>query len=133
MMDIFQTVAQSSGNGGPLVAVFALFWVVFCLGFIIFMIAGMWKTFTKAGQPGWGVLIPIYNNYLMCKIAGRPGWWVLLLFIPIVNVVIMFILSVDIASAFGKSVGFALGLFFLTPIFYLILGFGAAQYQGPSV
>jgi hypothetical protein len=44
----------------------------------LFVIVAMWKVFTKAGQPGWGAIIPIYNVYLLCKIAGKPGWWVML-------------------------------------------------------
>jgi hypothetical protein len=44
----------------------------------LFVIVAMWKVFTKAGQPGWGAIIPIYNVYLLCKIAGKPGWWVIL-------------------------------------------------------
>jgi hypothetical protein len=98
----------------------------------LLMIASMWKVFSKAGQPGWGCLIPIYNIYLMCKIAGRPGWWVILMLIPLVNFIIAIILLVDIAKSFGKGVGFALGLLFLGIIFWPILGFGSAQYQGPA-
>ena len=26
------------------------------------MIAGMWKMFSKAGEPGWASIIPFYNN-----------------------------------------------------------------------
>jgi len=29
------------------------------LALLVFVLAGMWKVFTKAGQPGWAVLIPI--------------------------------------------------------------------------
>jgi hypothetical protein len=35
-----------------------------------------------------------------------------------------------VAQAFGKGTGFGLGLAFLGPIFYCILGFGDDQYQG---
>ena len=35
-----------------------------------------------------------------------------------------------IAKSFGYDVGFAVGLFFLPFVFYLILGFGDAQYRG---
>jgi len=28
------------------------------LGFIIFLIAAMWKMFEKAGQPGWAAIVP---------------------------------------------------------------------------
>lgn len=99
------------------------------LALIVVVLAGMWKTFEKAGQPGWGVLVPIYNIYLMTKIAGRPGWWLVLLIIPLVNFVIAVILSVDIAKKFGKDVGFGVGLAFLGFIFYPILGFGEATYK----
>ncbi len=99
------------------------------LAIVLVVIAGMWKVFTKAGQPGWGVLIPIYNLYLLTQIAGRPGWWLILMLIPLVNFVIAIILSLDIAKNFGKGAGFGIGLALLGFIFYPILGFGDATYQ----
>jgi uncharacterized membrane protein YoaK (UPF0700 family) len=105
------------------------FWIIW-LGVALTVIAGMWMTFTKAGKPGWGVLVPIYNVILMCDIAGKPWWWLLLLFIPLVNLVVAVMLSIAIAERFGKGVGFGLGLAFLGFIFYPILGFGDAEYRG---
>jgi hypothetical protein len=96
----------------------------------VVMIIAMWKVFSKAGQPGWAAIIPIYNLYILCKVAGRPGWWLLLMLIPLVNFIIIIILSIDIAKNFGKGVGFGLGLAILGVIFWPILGFGSAQYQG---
>jgi hypothetical protein len=98
----------------------------------LLLIVAMWKVFTKAGQPGWASLIPIYNIYIWCKIVGRPGWWIILMLIPFVNFIILIILSIDMAKSFGKGVGFGLGLAFLGFIFLPVLGFGSAQYQGPS-
>jgi len=43
----------------------------------LLLIVAMWKVFTKAGQPGWASIIPIYNLYIWCKIVGRPGWWII--------------------------------------------------------
>jgi len=106
--------------------------MIISLAIVVLMIAAMWKIFTKAGQPGWASLIPIYNLYVLCKIAGRPGWWLLLMLIPFVNFIIIIILCIDLAKSFGKGVGFGLGLAFLGFIFCPILGFGSAQYQGPS-
>ena len=103
------------------------------LAIIIFLIASIWKVFTKAGQPGWASIIPIYNIIVMLQIVGRPWWWILLLLIPIVNLVIFIIISIDMAKSFGKGAGFGIGLFLLGIIFYPILGFGSATYQGPSV
>ena len=112
-----------AGAGGALATII---W----LAIMVVVIAGMWITFTKAGQPGWAAIIPIVNMYFLCLVAGRPGWWVILMFIPLVNLIIYIILCIDVAKKFGKGGGFAVGLFFLPIIFYPILGFGSAQYQG---
>ncbi|MBI2571165.1 MAG: signal peptidase I [Candidatus Schekmanbacteria bacterium] len=97
----------------------------------VLAIAGMWKVLTKAGKPGWACLVPIYNVIVMLQIVGRPIWWIVLLLIPLVNVVVGIVLAIDTAKAFGKGVGFGLGLLFLGFIFYPILGFGDARYRGP--
>ncbi len=99
------------------------------IAFAIFYIAASWKVLVKAGQPGWGALIPFYNTYLLLMVAQRPGWWLVLLLIPFVNIVFTIIVLLDIARNFGKSAGFGIGLFFLGVIFFPILGFGSATYQ----
>lgn len=102
--------------------------------FVVLVIAGMWKVFTKAGKPGWAAIIPIYNVYVLLKIVGRPGWWLLLFFIPFVNFIIAIIVNIDLAKSFGKSAfvwGFLL-LTLLNAIGYILLGFGSATYRGPA-
>jgi hypothetical protein len=106
--------------------------IVIYLALVVVTIASLWKVFTKAGQPGWGVLIPIYNIYLLCKIAGKPGWWVILCCIPLVNVIIALLVMLGIAENFGKGAGFGIGLFFLGFIFFPILAFGDATYGGAA-
>jgi hypothetical protein len=95
----------------------------------VVLFVALWKVFEKAGQPGWAAIIPIYNIYILIKIAGRPGWWLILMFVPFVNFVISIIISLDVARNFGKTVGFGIGLIFLSIIFYPILAFGDARYQ----
>ena len=104
--------------------------VIVGLAVWVFIIASLWKVFTKAGQPGWACLIPIYNIYIMCKIAGKPGWWLLLMLIPFVNFIIAIMLCIAIAEKFGKGTGFGIGLALLGIIFFPILAFGDARYQG---
>ena len=99
---------------------------------LVAVIAGIWRMFQKANQPGWGAIIPIYNYYLMLKVAGRPGWWLILYLIPVVNLIIYIIVMLDIAKAFGKGTGFGVGMIILPFIFMPILGFGDAQYVGPA-
>src|SRR5438552_18445193 len=96
------------------------------------MIAAWWKIFTKAGQPGWACIIPIYNLYVWCKIVGRPWWWILLMLIPFVNFIILIILIIDLAKRLGTGVGFAIGLLLLPVISFPILGFVLVQAQGTS-
>jgi len=98
---------------------------------VVIVIASMWMIFSKAGQPGWAAIVPIYNYYILLKVVGRPGWWVILLFIPIVNFVIALMVTYELAKVFGKGMGYFLGLLFLGFIFYPMLAFGSAQYQGP--
>ena len=112
-------------NGGGIGAI--IFMLVY-LAIIISAIAAIWKVFAKAGQPGWAAIVPFYNIYVMTQIAGRPAWWIVLFFIPVVSIVAAIILYVDIAKAFGKGVGFAIGMMFL--VGWYILGFGDATYQG---
>lgn len=106
--------------------------VILYIAIIVFLIASVWKTFTKAGQPGWASIVPIYNIIVMLKIAGRPAWWFLLFLIPVVSIIIAFIVMIDIAKSFGKGAGFGIGLIFLGIIFWPMLGFGSATYQGPA-
>src|SRR5437762_13262798 len=115
---------STSGNApGP------VFWTCEAV-FVVLMIASWWKIFSKAGQPGWAAIIPIFNWIVWCKVAGRPLWWIVLLLIcfPVVYI----ILCIDTAKVFGKGGGFAVGLIFLPFIFFPVLGFGSAQYQGAS-
>ena len=116
--------ATASGSGSTGILIF--------LVIIVFFIVAYWRLFTKAGEPGWGAIIPIYNLYLYCKIAGRPEWWLILLFIPFVNIVFSLILAMDIAKAFSKSSGFGIGLWLLSFIFVPILAFGSATYTNPA-
>jgi len=102
--------------------------IIFYLAIAVFYIFVYWKIFEKAGLPGWGILIPIYNAYLFLQIAKRPGWWLLLYLIPIVNIVIGIIIIFDITKNFGKSTEFGIGLLLLGFIFYPILAFGDAEY-----
>lgn len=105
---------------------------IFMLAIIVFFIVCMWKIFVKAGEPGWACLIPIYNGIVFLRIAGKPWWWLLLMFIPIVGIIIAIMATISFAKAFGKDVGYAIGLILLGFIFYPMLAFGDATYTKPE-
>jgi hypothetical protein len=108
--------------------------IIWAVTFVFYVIV-MWKIYEKAGQPGWASIVPFYNYYvLLVYILGMPSVWFWLLLVPCVNYVVLLILAFmvpfKLAEKFGKSAGFAVGLLLLGIIFYPILAFGDAQYQG---
>lgn len=124
--------SQSTGGsvaGGAAATGLMIVW----LAVVLLIVAAMWKVFVKAGEPGWAAIVPIYNVLVILKIAGKPMWWIILFFVPIVNFVIAIMVAVSFAQAFGKGVGFALGLVILPFIFYPLLAWGDAGYRPQAV
>ena len=93
------------------------------------IIAGMWKVFEKAGQPGWAAIIPFYNMYVATQIAGRDILWFILLLVPCINIVAAILIWMDVAKNFGKDPIWGVGIAFLPFIFLPLLGFSDARYQ----
>jgi hypothetical protein len=120
VMDSLIPLQTNGGGGIELLAVLALTIVIF---------AGFWKTFEKAGEPGWAGLIPIYNLYVLVRISGNAWWWFILFFIPVINFIATLKISINIAGKFNRGVLFGLGLTVLSFVFYPVLGFGDYQYQ----
>ncbi len=75
---------------------------IFIIVLFVLPYVGLWKMFTKAGQPGWLALLPILNFYGMIKVSGRPLWWMILMFIPVVNFIVAFGIYIDFLKSYGK-------------------------------
>jgi hypothetical protein len=105
---------------------------IISLVIVVLLIAAYWRIFSKAGQPGWAAIIPIYSTFVLLRVVGRPWWWFIMLLIPVVNIIFLIILVNDLSKSFGHGVGYTLGLIFLSLIFIPILGFGGSQYVGPA-
>lgn len=100
------------------------------LGIIILTIASIWKVFKKANQPGWAAIVPIFNTYIMLKISDNPGWFLLLMVIPVINLYPLAKMYSGMARAFGKGIGWAIGLWILPFVFFPLLAFSSASYTG---
>ena len=103
---------------------------------LVFTIIANWKIFTKAGEAGWKSLIPIYSSVILYRIAGISPWLILLYLLvwvpvigPLISLGLTIYLMINLANAFGKSTGFAVGLILLNTIFIMILAFGNSEYQ----
>ena len=90
-----------------------LFLMAVCL--LILTVIGYWGVFCKAGEKGWKVLIPFYNEYLLFKIAWKPS-----------------ICLIKWLCLFGHGFGYTVGIMFLPFIFVLLLGVGRSRYTRPD-
>jgi hypothetical protein len=117
---------KNHGKDAEMAVVYGVVW----MAVVVVFIAAYWRIFAKAGRPGWASLIPIYNVVTLLHITGRSGWWTLGMFVPLLNVFVLIRLVFELARAFGRGIGFGVGLLLLSPIFVPVLGFGGSQYVG---
>lgn len=127
-MDPEQLLGVFKGMGAGMLVVW--------LAIMVFMLVSWWIVFKKAGQPGWAILIPIYNFLVILRVAGKPWWWVfsmLLVIIPIAGPILFLVVWILICNAisknFGQGAGFTVGLVLLSIVFIPILAFGDYQYK----
>lgn len=114
-------------------------YLVIILVFVVIQLVAMWKLYNKAGEKGWKSIVPIYNAVILFKISGLSPWLLFVYFaviIPFIGwiapLVLNAVLAYKLAKSFGKDGGWAVGLYFLPSIFYMILAFGKSEYVGPG-
>lgn len=121
-----QQLANSAAMG--MMAGLGMGMILFFLAIGVFSIICYWKIYTKAGEPGWACLVPIYNFIVFLKIVNKPWWWLFLMIIPIVNLILIIILLNRLSKSFGKGAGFTVGIIFFHVIFFAILAFDKSTY-----
>jgi len=132
LQDLNHMDMKSAAFGAALGAVFMGFIVVISIIGLLMLVC-QWIIYTKAGKPGWAVLVPIYNIIVLLEIVGKPWWWLFLMLIPIVNIVIIIMVLNQLSKSFGQGAGFTVGLLFVGIVFYPILAFSKSmQYIGPG-
>ena len=94
-----------------------IFWIMLGIAFGTGILSGIMTAAAanRYGSPGAGAII------LGILMAAAAIWML----------VIAIRMQIYTARAYGKSGGFAAGLFFLAPIFLCILAFGDSEYVGP--
>lgn len=149
-MDYYSTTTPSTTDlGGALAGFFAVMgvFVLVAIAIAIVCVIANYKLFKKMNMEGWKSLIPGANIYLLLEAVGIDQKWLLIIIygaiiscIPILGFLVYMIAAIyffaivcgSLAKSFGKSTGFAVGLFFLGPIFTCILAFGSSSYLGAT-
>ncbi|UTW60863.1 S26 family signal peptidase [bacterium SCSIO 12741] len=80
---------------------------------------GLYLLFEKAGRKGWEALVPVYNLVIWLQIMKKPWWWLLLLIFPGVNILMIMVMSFNLAVGFGKRGDIPALLSFFVPFVYL--------------
>ncbi|MCB0402207.1 MAG: hypothetical protein KDD41_08990 [Flavobacteriales bacterium] len=103
--------------------------MLIAFGLIAFMMICLWKIVEKGGNPGWTGIVPIYNMFILAKMAQKPEWWGALVLIPYAGIVFQIWIWNRVVKRFGYSEGFTVGIVLLPIVFLPILAFGDAQYR----
>lgn len=78
MLKVWYNAIMTSTETNSITSIIAIFGILAIILFAFLLVAG-WKIFKKAGEPGWKILIPIYNIYVMYKILDMTDWfWITL-------------------------------------------------------
>lgn len=86
--------AEAIVAGGMIGGMFAVIGIFVLVWAILGIIAG-WKIFEKAGEPGWKILIPIYDIYIFYKIVGMKMWFWISLAVAVIGGIIIGAMGFD--------------------------------------
>lgn len=98
---IFLVYSASLLSGDVPVASIFLVFVGVAIEFILnYSVQAM---YIKAGEPWWSYFVPIYNNYVLYKIAFGNGWMFLTMLIPVIGQIISLVAFYKIGRKFYKN------------------------------
>lgn len=129
----YETTSMDYGNAIVGVGIASAIMIIISIALSVLILIAMWKLYVKAGKPGWAVLIPVYNLWVLFEIVYGEGVKMFLLLIPVANIYFAIKLYIDLAHAFGKSTGYGVGMAFLTIIFVPMLAFSKTAEYTPVI
>lgn len=95
---------------------------------VLIMIGGK-KIFKKANKNVTTALIPIINLFTMLEITETSLYAGILFFVPILNIIVIWIMFFRLGSAFNTGFVYKVGLVIFPVIFYPLLAFSNKQYK----
>ena len=115
-------------------AVFYIFMLLIGIVAAIILVVSLFKMFIKAGEPGWAAIVPIYNIWVLCKIAFNNNvLWFILALIGLTAPVAVIVMYLGMGKSFGKGIGYGVFCFLLPIVALPMLAFGSAEYTGDKM
>ena len=113
----------------PLYSDYTLFKIVWTAkSFWIYLVASIGTVVLNLAS----IQYVMVDGQLVAASVGNPLLGTLAFVASLLALLYTVLLQIKTSLAYGKGMGFAVGLLFLPNIFTLILGFGDAKYQGPQ-
>lgn len=116
------------GDSNTVFTVIGVIWSLTLLRSILIMISGK-NIFKKAAKNETTAFYPIINLFTMLEICDISTFFGILLFIPVLNLIVLFMMSYKLGVVFNTSLGYKIGLVMFPLMFYLLLSIGNKQYK----
>ena len=100
-----------------IVIAFMILWIV-GITLSVVMVVSMYKIFVKLGKPGWYVLIPFMNLWVLFELTGIMP---MLSLIPLINIGAAVVAVFRLAKKFNRSPLFGIGLVLFSYVFIPML------------
>ena len=111
-----------------LITIVLIIWSFTLLRSITIMIGGK-KIFIKASRGEKSCLYPIINLFSMLEIVDMSTYFGVLFFVPVLNYLLLTVMSWKLGKVFKTGLFFKLGLVVLPILFYPILGSSKRVYK----
>jgi len=111
---------MSASTSRMIIMFIYIMWSLTLLRSIIIIMSS--KIFKKAAKGEKYAYYPLLNLFSMLEIADISSFWGILLFIPGVNLIVLFFMSKKLGDVFSVDFMFKIGLICLPILFYPLLG-----------
>ena len=104
-----------------------IIWILTLTRSIAIMFCG--KLFEKASKGSKTAIYPFLNLFGMLEVVELSTFWGILLFIPVTNLIVLFMMSLKLGEVFNVSTGKRIGLILLPIVFYPLLAKENVSYK----
>ncbi len=115
-------------NSNMIFMVIGIIWSFTLLRSILIMLSGK-GIFKKATKNEKTAIYPILNLFTMLEICEINTFWGILLFVPVLNIIVLLMMSYKLGVVFNTNILFKIGLVVFPLMFYPLLSIGNKPYK----